>query len=55
MKFLDDSTEEHSCQDESDLKKGWIQLGNKIVAMIGVQMIMNYQRGHLNRTISLII
>ena len=35
--------------------RGWVQLGNKVVAVIGVQMLMNFQRGYGNRVISLII
>ncbi len=37
-----------SCQKESDLRKGWIQKGNKIIAMIGIQMLLNYFRGERN-------
>ena len=42
---------EYSCQDIADLEKGFIQKGNKIVAQIGNQMLLNLMRGHSNRTI----
>jgi molybdopterin/thiamine biosynthesis adenylyltransferase len=49
MKFIDKKDlKEYSCQDKADLEKGWIQIGNKIIATIGVQMVMNYTRGHNN-------
>ena len=56
LKFVDGGdTKEYSCQDRIDLERGWVQLGNKVVAVIGVQMLMNFQRGYGNRVISLII
>lgn len=56
LKFVDSAdTKEYSCQDERDLENGWIQLGNKVVALIGTQMLMNFQRGHGNRTITMLI
>jgi len=56
LKFIDNNdTREYSCQDKDDLEKGWIQLGNKIVATLGIQMLLNYQRNISNRTISLIV
>jgi len=49
LKFIDESDlKEYSCQDKEDLNSGWIQIGNKVVAMIGVQMLMNHLRGHNN-------
>jgi molybdopterin/thiamine biosynthesis adenylyltransferase len=56
MKFIDTADHnEYSCQERSDLDKGYIQMGNKIVALIGVQYILNFERGHTNRALSLII
>jgi len=56
LKFVDGKDlKEYSCQDSSDLKKGYIQKGNKIVAMIGIQMLLNYLRGHPNRLVSVVI
>ena len=40
-----------SCQKESDMKKDWIMYGNKIVAMIGIQMLLNYLREQRNNKI----
>lgn len=40
-----------SCQKDSDREKGWIQNGNKIVAEIGLQMLLNYLRGVSNSSI----
>ena len=49
MKFIDqDDTNEYSCQEKSDIAKGHINIGNKIVALIGVQMLLNHTRGHTN-------
>lgn len=45
--------ENGSCQLKSDLERGIIQKGNKIVAMVGIQMLLNYLRGEKNRTIVL--
>lgn len=54
LKFVDiGDLKEYTCQDIADLEKGWIQKGNKIVAQIGNQMLLNLLRGHSNRTISL--
>ncbi len=56
MKFIDaNDKKEYSCQEKSDLDKGYIQKGNKIIAMIGIQMILNHLRGHNNKIISLTI
>ena len=40
-----------SCQKDEDIEKGWVQKGNKIVAMIGIQMLLNYLRGEKNNKI----
>lgn len=40
-----------SCQKEEDKEKRWIQKGNKIVAMVGIQMLLNYLRGEKNNKI----
>lgn len=56
LKFIDaDDKREYSCQEEADLKQGYIQKGHKIVAMIGIQMLLNHIRGHPNRMVSLLI
>ena len=48
------SVEENgSCQLKADLERGIIQKGNKIVAIIGIQMLLNHLRGEKNRTIAL--
>lgn len=56
LKFVDSKDlKNYSCQEKEDLDKGLIQKGNKIVALIGVQMLLNLLRGHNNRTISEVI
>ena len=54
MKFIDKKDlNEYSCQDKKDIKNGYIQKGHKIVAMIGVQMLLNILRGYNNRVIAM--
>ena len=48
-------TESHSCQDDADRERGWVSRGNKIVAEIGIQMLLNIERGQSNRTITLTV
>jgi len=49
LKFIDqDDTKKYSCQEKTDLLEGRINIGNKIVAFIGVQMLLNHARGHTN-------
>ncbi|MFC1588447.1 ThiF family adenylyltransferase [Planctomycetota bacterium] len=56
MKYVDSQDmNEYSCQDQADLDKEFIQKGNKIVAMIGVQMLLNLLRGHNNKIISMVV
>lgn len=56
MKFVEEEDKkEYSCQDKEDLEKGWIQLGHKIIAMKGMQMILNISRGHDCRTFNEVI
>jgi hypothetical protein len=56
LKFIDRTDfKTYSCQDKEDLEKGLIQVGNRISAMIGTQMLLNWLRGKENRTISLLI
>jgi len=56
LKFIDSKdTTEYSCQDRADLEKGYIQLGNVIIALWGCQMLLNLIRGHDNRTISMVV
>ncbi len=51
--FVDsDDTKSYSCQNNS---KGNIDKGNKIIALIGAQMILNYVRGMNNRIINMSI
>lgn len=46
LKFVDANDEkEYSCQEKKDLEKGEWQLGNKIVAGIGCQMLLDIKRG----------
>ncbi len=33
-----------SCQKQADIERGWIQYGNRIVSVIGLQMLINYLR-----------
>ncbi len=52
MRFVDDGDFiEYSCQEKTDLDKGWIQLGHEIIASIGCQMLFNHLRGQNNRII----
>ena len=54
LAFIDeDDKKNYSCQDEESLKRGEIDLGNKVVALIGAQMLLNYLRGKKNKAISL--
>jgi len=55
MKFLDDDMKSYSCQEQSDLDKGFVQKGHKIASLIGIQMLLNHLRGHDNKTINLMI
>lgn len=56
MKFVDiNDSAEYSCQEQSDLDQGLLQKGNKIVAMIGCQMLLNFLRGHNNRIFSMVV
>lgn len=49
LKFIDGKdTREYSCQDKRDLEKGWVQMGNQIVALWGCQMLLNHLRGYRN-------
>jgi len=49
LKFIDqDDTKEYSCQERSDIAEGRMNIGNKIVALTGVQMLLNHARGHTN-------
>jgi len=52
MRFVDPGDSlEYSCQEKEDLQNGLIQKGNKIIALIGVQMVLNKIRGHSNKPI----
>jgi len=43
----------YSCQDTASLRAGRIDKGNRIVAIIGVQMLLNHLRGLYNKVINL--
>jgi tRNA A37 threonylcarbamoyladenosine dehydratase len=56
LRFVDGSdTVCYSCQDRGALLQGRIDKGNKIVALIGVQMVLNHLRGMHNKIINLAI
>lgn len=56
LAFIDQADSgSYSCQDKNSLKKGWIDLGNKTVAIIGVQMLLNSSRGLKNKPVNLVI
>jgi tRNA A37 threonylcarbamoyladenosine dehydratase len=56
LKFVDiQDTTCYSCQDKESLKRGRIDNGNKIIALIGVQMLINHLRGLNNKIINLSI
>lgn len=56
LRFVDiNDAKEYSCQEKRDLKKNYIQKGNKIAALVGIQMLLNIMRGNSNKTISLVV
>lgn len=56
LRFVDgNDTVCYSCQDRAALLQGRIDKGNKIVALIGVQMVLNHLRGMHNKIINLAI
>jgi len=56
IKFVDcQDTIEYSCQEQKDREQGLIQKGNKIVALVGIQMTLNLLRGHRNRILNVVI
>lgn len=56
LNFVDSTdTVCYSCQDKTTLKQGRIDKGNKIIALIGCQMVLNHLRGMRNKVISLAI
>lgn len=46
--FDDMKLENTSCQHKADLEAGIFQLGNRIVALVGVQLLLNINRGKRN-------
>ena len=48
-------TANYSCQNAENFKKGQLDLGNKVAALVGMQMLLNHLRGLQNRPISLMI
>lgn len=56
LKFVDSNDAAcYSCQDRNNLLMGRIDKGNKIIALIGVQMVLNHLRGMNNKVINLAI
>jgi tRNA A37 threonylcarbamoyladenosine dehydratase len=56
LKFVDgEDIVSYSCQDKDTLKQGRIDKGNKIIALIGVQMFLNHIRGKRNKVMSVSI
>ena len=56
LKFVDsEDTANYSCQDRNTLNQGRIDKGNKIIALIGVQMVLNHIRGMRNKVMSISI
>jgi tRNA A37 threonylcarbamoyladenosine dehydratase len=56
LKFIDSNDmASYSCQDRNNLLMGRIDEGNRIVALIGVQMLLNSLRGLNNKVINLSI
>ncbi len=56
LKFVDrEDNVCYSCQERDGLKRGNIDKGNKIVALIGVQMFLNSIRGLGNKVVNLTI
>ncbi len=56
LKFVDSNDAAcYSCQDRNNLKMGRIDKGNKIIALIGAQMVLNHLRGMNNKVINLAI
>ena len=56
LKYVDvEDKREYSCQEKEDLVQGRIQLGNRIIARIGSQMLLNLLREHSNKIISVVI
>ncbi len=56
LNFVDSAdTVCYSCQDKATLNQGRIDKGNKIIALIGVQMVLNHLRGMRNKVINLAI
>ena len=56
LKFVDGNDATcYSCQDRNNLLMGRIDKGNKIIALIGVQMVLNHLRGMNNKVINLAI
>jgi molybdopterin/thiamine biosynthesis adenylyltransferase len=54
LKLVDaDDATCYSCQDPASLRLGRIDKGNRIVAIIGVQMLLNHLRGLNNKIINL--
>jgi len=56
LKFIDESdTFQYSCQEKEDLESGTIQWGNRIVAHVGIQMLLNLVRGKGNKILNVVI
>ena len=56
LKHIDSKDKkEYSCQEKDDEEKGYIQETHKIVALWGVQMLLNLVRGHDNYAFTRVI
>jgi len=55
LKFITDDTTHYSCQEPIDKEKNTFQNGNHVAAEIGIQMLLNIQRGLKNRPVTLLI
>lgn len=56
LKFIDGKdTQGYSCQNAESLQQGRIDLGNRIIALIGIQMWLNKIRGMNHKIINLAI
>lgn len=49
LNTVKETVEGASCQRQFELDNGIIQNGNKIIAAIGSQMLLNYYRGEMNK------
>lgn len=55
LKWVSQDNVCYSCQDKERVQQGLIDKGNKVIALIGVQMVLNYLRGMNNKIVNLVI